>query len=241
MIKGIFFDVGGTLYTYKNVKATTMETLQALKERLKLEHEFEEVARIYGEANKEVDVLMADKPFYLFRDYFVDIHNAFLRRVGKEHARDVQAWFTQYQNDKIMACMEIKPDCHDALSKIKDMGLYLSAVSNADDDMLEYLIQNERLDRWLTHWTASEAARSCKPDTGFYHVALKKAGLTPDQVLFVGDSMEQDVLGAQRVGIKTVLIHDVGWDAMATGRDVRPPDYKISNLSELPAIVEKLI
>ena len=241
MIKGIFFDVGGTLYTYKNIRGAMMETVKELADRLQLEQDFEEVAREYALANKEVDVLMAGKPFYLFRDYFRDIHTAFLKRIDKEHLSDHLDWFTPYQNQKVMGSMEIKPDCHDALSRLKDMGLYLSAVSNADDDMLEPLVQNERLDRWLTHWTSSETAKSCKPDSLFYEIAMQKAGLTADQVLFVGDSMEQDILGAQRVGMRTVLIHDVGFDAMATGREVAEPHFRISSLSELPAIVEKLI
>ena len=241
MIKGVFFDVGGTLYSYRNIQPTLMAVLEKLAERLELEHDFADVARHYQLANKEVDKLFADKPAYLFHDYFEAIFADFLNRIDKQHLHSHFGWFEEYQRELLMGCMELKSDCHETLARLKAMGLYLSAVSNADENMLEPLIERGQLHRWLTHWTSSEAAQSCKPDKRFFEFALKKSGLSADQVLFVGDSLEQDIQGAHAVGMTTVLISEIGQSApMHIGRETPEPDFSITSLSSLPEIIESI-
>jgi HAD superfamily hydrolase (TIGR01509 family) len=137
--------------------------------------------------------------------------------------------------------MELMPDCHDTLTRLKTMGFYLAAVSNADEDQLQPLVERGQLNQWLTHWTSSEVAQSCKPDLRFFEVALKKSGLAADEVMFVGDSPEQDILGAHAMGMTTVLITEADRHApMHIGRKTPEPNFTIAGLSELPGIVERL-
>jgi putative hydrolase of the HAD superfamily len=53
---------------------------------------------------------------------------------------------------------------------------------------------------------SSEAAQSCKPDPSIFQEALRRAGCPPQEALFVGDSLQQDIAGANRVGLRSVLI-----------------------------------
>ncbi|MFY9329324.1 MAG: HAD family hydrolase [Georgfuchsia sp.] len=239
MIKGIFFDVGGTLYSYRNIQPTMMLLFEKMAARLELEHDITEVARHYQLANKEADRHFADKPFYLFRDYCETIFANFLNRIDKQHLHNHFSWFEENHRGMLVGCMELHTDCHATLDRLKDMGLYLSAVSNADENQLAPLIERAQLPRWLTHWTCSETAQSCKPDRRFFEIALKKSGLAADQVLFVGDSLEQDIEGAHATGMATVLITEIDQPApMEIGRETPEPDYRISRLSELPGIVQ---
>jgi putative hydrolase of the HAD superfamily len=241
MIKGVFFDVGGTLYSYKNMRSAMTGVLQELAG--KLEHDFAEVARHYQQANQDADKLFAAKPFYLFREYFDAIFADLLTRIEKPHLHRHLTWFEPYQRETLLASMELQPDCHETLARLKAMGLYLSAVSNADENHLTPLVEHGQLQNWLTHWTSSEAARSCKPDRRFFEIALEKAGLAANEVVFVGDSLEQDIQGAHAVGMTTVLITDSAADAVApmhVGRETPEPDYRISGLSELPEIIAAL-
>ncbi|MET0986896.1 MAG: HAD family hydrolase [Steroidobacteraceae bacterium] len=241
MIKGIFFDVGGTLYSYKNLQSVMMTVLKEMKAKLQLEHDFFEVARHYQLANQDIDQLYADKSFYLVRDYLEEVFAAFLKRIDRPHLQSHFEWFEPYQRESMIGCMELKPDCHSTLTRLKAMDLYLSAVSNADENHLIPLVERGELHRWLTHWTSSEAARSCKPDRRFFDIALGKSGLTANQILFVGDSLEQDIQGAHAMGMKTALITELNAPApMHVGRETPEPDFQITTLSELPGIVEKL-
>jgi HAD superfamily hydrolase (TIGR01549 family) len=216
-----------------------MVLLEKLKARLELEEDVDEVARIFQLANKEADRHYASKPAYLFRDYFEAIYVNFLACIGKPQLHSHFDWFEQTQREMLVGNMELQADCHETLSRLKEMGLYLSAVSNADENHLQPLVERGQLHRWLTHWTSSEAAQSCKPDRLFFEIALQKSGLAPEEVVFVGDSLEQDILGAHNVGLGTVLITE--YDALApmhTGREVPEPDYRITRLSELPGLIE---
>ena len=240
MIKGIFLDVGGTLYSYARMHPAMAAVLKEVASRLQLQHEPLELARHYQLANDEVDRLFADKPFYLFSDYSKEVFAAFLARIDSTHLNHHLDWYETYLREKLIGSIELKPDCHATLERLKGMGLYLAAVSNADDNQLEPLIERGELHRWLTHWTSSEQAKSCKPDRRFFDLALKKSGLSAAEVLFVGDSLEQDIQGAHAVGMTTVLIADVGPAPMHIGRETPDPDFQITSLTELPGIVAGL-
>lgn len=241
MFKGVFFDVGGTLYSYARMEALTREFLVKFAKR------FPRVSadqnRVFGEyysATKHADSLYAVQPFYLFADYFQSIFDTLMQRLDLEARPADFDWFRTHQIDTLIDGLDLKPDCHATLDTLRSRGLYLSAVSNADDDMLRALIERGDLDRRLDHWTSSEAARSCKPDRRFFEMALRKAGLQAEEVLFVGDSIEQDVQGAHRVGMTTVLITEGSADTpMHLGTATVEPDYRISQLGELLAIVNK--
>ena len=68
------------------------------------------------------------------------------------------------------------------------------------------MIERAGLAEHLDAWTSSEEARSCKPDAGIYHLALRKAGARADGSVFVGDSPEHDSVGARRLGMRTILM-----------------------------------
>lgn len=47
---------------------------------------------------------------------------------------------------------------------------------------------------------------SCKPDTALFHMALAALEVPAEQVVYVGDNPYDDVLGASRLGIPTILL-----------------------------------
>lgn len=240
MLKGILFDLGGTLYSYARLGDATRETLVRLAQEIGgtdpgslLTH--------YREANAAADRLYAEQPCYLYRDYFRTIFDDLMHRIGRPELRDHFEWFEEYQRVMLITAMTIKDDCHETLQALSRDGLYLSVVSNADENMLHPLIARARLQQYLQHWTSSEAARSNKPDRRFFEIALQKADLAPDEVLFVGDSLEQDIRGAQSLGLRTVLVSEFEGPAPMHigGVDVKP-DYEIRKLKELLPIVASM-
>ena len=56
----------------------------------------------------------------------------------------------------------------------------------------------------------SEDAKAYKPNDRIYEYALDKIGLSPSQVLHVGDSINHDIKPAKKAGMKAVLLNRFG-------------------------------
>ena len=45
-----------------------------------------------------------------------------------------------------------------------------------------------------------------KPEPLMFEIALQKMGVAPEQTAMIGDRLETDILGAQRTGLKTIMV-----------------------------------
>ncbi|QFG00227.1 HAD family hydrolase [Psychrobacillus glaciei] len=73
-----------------------------------------------------------------------------------------------------------------------------------------------------------------KPDPSIFKHALELAGVNKDEALMVGDNLMTDILGASKVGMKSVWINR---ENKPTSKEVKPT-YTIANLHELLTILE---
>ncbi len=73
-----------------------------------------------------------------------------------------------------------------------------------------------------------------KPDKRIFEIAAQRAGCQLNQLLHVGDSLESDVAGANRAGVRSVWLNREG-RGNATGIKA---DYEVASLTEIPAILE---
>lgn len=240
MIQGVFFDLGGTLYSYAKYPNVLRQLVRDMVDRFQLVV-VDELSESFSDASRKADHEFAPQSFYLLVDYFQSIFENFMQSQNRKYSAEDISWFTQELESRVTTELELKPECCEALAKLRAKGLYLSVVSNSDETMLEALINRASLDSMLDHYTSSEAAKSCKPNHVFFEVALNKAKLQPEQVLFVGDSIEQDIKGAHAMGMHTVLISEADMVApMHIGVETVKPDFHITDLRELMGIVHQL-
>lgn len=80
----------------------------------------------------------------------------------------------------------------------------------------------------------SELMRKYKPDKEFYRYILRRENVLPDEAVFVGDSVGDDVAGPQSVGITGILIDRKDSFDPTCGIT---PDYYIKTLDELLKIL----
>ena len=76
-----------------------------------------------------------------------------------------------------------------------------------------------------------------KPDPQLFEIAIERAGCTKRQLLHVGDSFQNDVIGAKQAGIRSVWLNRQGINNKAE----QQPDFEISSLWELTRILENLM
>ena len=83
----------------------------------------------------------------------------------------------------------------------------------------------------------SESMRVYKPAKAFYETIVSELGIKPEEVLFAGDSLLDDVFGPQRAGMKTCWITRKG-EKLEEGSPA--PDYTAADLMQFADILDKL-
>jgi len=231
--RAVFFDFGGTLFSYGALRERFDGLLQEVASQHGIEAPPEELRLAYRTTMAEAFLEYRDRPFYLHRELFESAQRGFVRRLGGQ-ARPVDERFLYDRQSELgLARVSPRPDARETLLSLRKRGLHLGIVSNIDDDQFHPLWQRLGLESLFHATTTSEEARSCKPDPGIFRVALEKAGNpAPEEVVFVGDSALHDVAGAGALGMKTVLIGREPQD-----EELRP-DHVIASLCELSELVE---
>lgn len=103
-------------------------------------------------------------------------------------------------------------------------------------------LQNEKLDMtpelvpYFDYIIISGSFGKGKPDPKIFEHCLYLADVTKDKAIMVGDNLNTDILGSNRIGMKNVWINR---ENLAKNPDI-PATFEISSLSELPAIVRSL-
>ena len=77
-----------------------------------------------------------------------------------------------------------------------------------------------------------------KPSRGFFEKVSEAAGARPDEVLYVGDRVDNDVLPAKASGMRAVLIRRGPWGYLqAEWPQAAQADSIIDSLSEIPDLL----
>jgi len=238
-IRAVFFDLGGTLFSNRNIPAATIPVLVEAAERLGAEGGVAKVGPAFLRATRRVNEDYKRRPYYLHRDLFNDTTRALAGELGHEASPAFLEWFYDAQRQVMITQMVLRDDCLETLGTLRERGYLLSLVSNIDDDYLEPMLDQLALRPAFDHWTSSEEAESCKPDPGIFRHALAKADCGVEEVVFVGDSRVHDVQGARDLGMTCVLISEEGGTSHLDDPDhAVEPDHRIGALSELCQLLQ---
>lgn len=122
------------------------------------------------------------------------------------------------------------PEVREVLEELDDFPLCI--VSNADHDFLLRLLERGGLhfDKVVT----SESCRAYKPQTRIFQSALELLGTRPERTLHAGDSLDADVLGAKRAGLKAAWVNRLEEPLPPSAPR---PDYVIRDLRGLKGIL----
>lgn len=132
-------------------------------------------------------------------------------------------------------------DVLEVLPDLSAKGLQLGIITNAYQPM-------EMRDRELEAFGLLPYLQGCrlsaadvgilKPHPAIFETALKMLNLPPSQVIFIGDSAEADIAGAQGAGMKAVLRTSAKHvPAMLSGGVI--PDAEITTLHDLYGILNE--
>lgn len=92
-----------------------------------------------------------------------------------------------------------------ALAALKAKGVKLGMISNLHRDLGELCARLGMAEFFDFYVTSGEVGAE-KPDPRVFLAALQKAEARPDEAIHVGDQYHSDVVGAQNVGIRPILV-----------------------------------
>ena len=134
-----------------------------------------------------------------------------------------------------------EPGMPEALAGLRALDLRLGCVSNAfmDAATLHQIMVERGLGRHLEMTISSCEFGYRKPHPAIYEAAVQKMGVDAAEIIFVGDRVEQDVVGPAKLGMRTVLTLQYREEDPASASI--QPDAVIRHLSELPDVAKKML
>ncbi len=213
MIRAIFYDAGQTLLRPRAEAGEVWDFLAGqLGVTIRAEHrpEFPDVAAFFYSRLGQ-DGLGAYASDQAARAFWTEYYAFALRDVVPDVPREeiVSAGQALYDWYKDPGQWEPFPDTIAALRAAKDRGLIQGVVSDWGSDLLPILHAHE-ITLLMDFVVASAIVGSSKPHRDIFLYALARAGVRPEETVYVGDSYLADVLGSRGAGLHPVLIDREG-------------------------------
>ena len=136
-------------------------------------------------------------------------------------------------------CMDLSghykpcPGALETLGILKNGGFLLGLISNSSNIEFDPLENNLGLKDIFDALIVSYRVGLLKPDPRIFELALAKLNVRASEVVMVGDTLQDDILPAQKLGMKTLLYDDRG----------RYPEYpeRIFSLADIPILINQQI
>ena len=134
---------------------------------------------------------------------------------------------------------DLYDDAVPCLRALKAAGYLVGVSGNQPPDVSERLMASLGLDLDVV---ASSAAWGVeKPDPEFFARVAAAAGLPPEQVAYVGDRVDNDVLPAKQAGLVAVFLRRGPWGYVhAAWPEADVADLRLDSLAGLPAALAGL-
>lgn len=248
MIRGVLFDLGGTLHVSDSPEGRDVWFARRLLDRLAdygipLDAAPEELARKLhenGEAYKrhsEKD-LRELPPAEIWNDWYLRDWDIGRERLGPI-AEELSVLY-DYERVRVIR----RPYIKETLDALRAQGMRLGLISNiislsvAPHFLEEYGVRN-----YMDCIVLSSATGIRKPSADIFRAAERELGLGPEELAYVGDTLSRDVMGTRNAGWRLMIqIKNPGAAHRDKGLEHSglKPDYLVEGLEEIPEIIRKV-
>lgn len=130
------------------------------------------------------------------------------------------------------------PSAAETLRTLAGMGLRLGMISNATSHQLVVdIARRHGIDRYFDPIITSMGFGRPKPHPGIFRHVLEDWGLKPGESVMIGDTLGADILGANTVGMRSILVDiEPNPDNPKFTAQARPT-ATVTRLDEVPALV----
>ena len=141
----------------------------------------------------------------------------------------------------------LKADCipgaDKVLKQLKNEGYRIALVADGLTESFQNIFRELKLSHIFEAWITSEEVGVCKPDARMFLTALEKMHLKQEdanRIVMIGNNLKRDVLGANRMGITSILLSFSPRYVMQPETVDETPDYVVAMPCELPDLIHQL-
>ena len=123
-------------------------------------------------------------------------------------------------------------DTLEVLDYLADKSYPLHLITNGFEKTQFAKIRNSGIESYFTHIITSESAGIMKPHAAIFEYAIEKANTSADKSIMIGDTLDADIEGANKVGMDTIYFNP----AEPASGNIKPT-YIIEKLGEIKKIL----
>ena len=207
-IRAVLFDMGNTLVKYDY--GSPEEVFHRVLVSMGITKSVNEIKRAFLNAEKEAkDInLLSLHGKIECEDYWQRWDSLILKHLkitgNEELVKAVQSkWFDH------VGCT-LFPEVKEVLLKLKQKELKLGLVSLAYEEEIALILGISNLDKKRFDIIVGvDTIKKAKPHPDVFNYALRKLKVRPEETLFIGDNIDADYKGAEKVGIKAILVRRI--------------------------------
>jgi len=197
MIKAVIFDLDNTLYDFDRNHNMVLDPLACLASQ-KFGIDPEAFKQAYYDS---MDTMMQNCPFL-----YSGLHSRAVRfgDVCKRldlpvipHAADLARMYWEI----LMMGITAEPHVIELLHSLKEQGIKIGLGTNMTAYIQYRKLEKIGITEEIDYFITSEESAFEKPQDGFFQYVIEKVGVAPEEILFVGDDMTNDILPALKNGM----------------------------------------
>lgn len=141
--------------------------------------------------------------------------------------------------DEVAKNHRLRKEAKSVLRQLATMGLRMAVISNHHHaEGLKKHLGSLGISSYFSQVIVSSEFPYRKPDPRIFRKCTTLLKVNASQSVFVGDSPANDVTGAKRAGMTSILIADQ--DDIFSGSPTAEPDFTVRELDEIPRIIKSL-
>lgn len=247
MIRGVLFDLGGTLHVNDSPPGRDIWFSRRVIERL---GDYGIHLEISPEALAAQLAVNAEEYKRHSEQDLKELDGAeiwsrwFLREQGLSPSQlapmaEELSFLYDYERVRVMR----RPHLAQTMERLQSMGLRMGVISNIiSRSVVPHFLAEYGIDGYMDCVITSCGTGIRKPDPGIFRVAEEKMGMAPEELAYVGDTISRDVRGTRAAGWKCMIqIRNPAIAHRDKGLENSPwkPDYLIDDLAEIPDIIAR--
>jgi putative hydrolase of the HAD superfamily len=208
-IRGVFFDAADTLF-HVNGSVAEIYLQQAMQFGFqRTPDSLASIKQAFARAFRDAPspIFSATEPAQIKQSerlwWFDIVHNVFYRVGMFERFDDFFDRVFEVFEDP--GSWKLFPDTVPTLTRLREQQIELGIISNFDSRLFTVLRGLGIAEAFATV-TISSLAHAAKPSPKIFQLALEKHALDPEEAMYVGDSLRDDVEGATKAGLRAILL-----------------------------------